>query len=91
GEAHRRCVCLADGMVLNRYWDERATPREESYREDVETARSSCRPRHEVYRDLRAGAESGWDFSSRWLDDAHRLATIRTTSILPVDLNALLY
>ena len=70
-------------------WDERATPREESYREDVETARSS-RPRHEVYRDLRAGAESGWDFSSRWLDDAHRLATIRTTSILPVDLNALL-
>ena len=58
---------------------------------DLETARSSCRPRHEVYRDLRAGAESGWDFSSRWLDDAHRLATIRTTSILPVDLNALLY
>jgi len=91
GEAHGRCVCLADGTVLNRYWDERDTPREESYREDVETARSSCRPRHEVYRDLRAGAESGWDFSSRWLDDAHRLATIRTTSILPVDLNALLY
>lgn len=91
GEAHRRCVCLADGTVLNRYWDERDTPREESYLEDVETARSSCRPRHEIYRDLRAGAESGWDFSSRWLDDAHRLATIRTTSILPIDLNALLY
>ena len=91
GETHRRCVCLADGSLLNRYWDERDTPREESYREDVETARASCRPRHEIYRDLRAGAESGWDFSSRWLDDAHRLTTIRTTSILPVDLNALLY
>lgn len=91
GESHRRCVCLADGVVLNRYWDERDTPREESYREDVETARASGRPRHEVYRDLRAGAESGWDFSSRWLDDAHRLSTIRTTGILPVDLNSLLY
>ncbi|WP_312298981.1 alpha,alpha-trehalase TreF [Stutzerimonas nitrititolerans] len=91
GEVNRRCVCLADGSLLNRYWDERDTPREESYREDVETARASCRPRHEIYRDLRAGAESGWDFSSRWLDDAHRLTTIRTTSILPVDLNALLY
>ena len=29
GEAHRRCVCLADGMVLNRYWtsaQRRASP-----------------------------------------------------------------
>ncbi|MBF3234241.1 alpha,alpha-trehalase, partial [Pseudomonas aeruginosa] len=45
----------------------------------------------EVYRDLRAGAESGWDFSSRWLDDGRELASIRTTAIVPVDLNALLY
>ncbi len=91
GEAHRRCVRLADGCLLNRYWDERDTPREEAYREDVETARHSSRPAHEVYRHLRAAAESGWDFSSRWLDDPCRLASIRTTCILPVDLNALLY
>ncbi len=91
GEAHRRCVCLDDGSVLNRYWDERDTPREESYREDVETARSSDRPAHEVYRDLRAGAESGWDFSSRWLGDPQRLSSIRTTRIIPIDLNCLLY
>lgn len=91
GESHRRCVCLADGSVLNRYWDERDTPREESYLEDVETARSSSRPAHEVYRDLRAGAESGWDFSSRWLADPKRLSSIRTTQIIPVDLNSFLY
>jgi alpha,alpha-trehalase len=91
GESHRRCVCLEDGSVLNRYWDERDTPREESYIEDVETARSSSRPAHEVYRDLRAGAESGWDFSSRWLADPQRLSSIRTTQIIPVDLNSFLY
>jgi alpha,alpha-trehalase len=44
----------------------------------------------EVYRDLRAGAESGWDFSSRWLGDTE-LASIRTTQIAPVDLNAFLF
>lgn len=91
GEVHARCVCLPDGSLLNRYWDERDTPREEAYREDIETARDSGRPAHEVYRDLRAGAESGWDFSSRWLDDSERLASIRTTRIIPVDLNSLLY
>ena len=91
GEAHRRCVCLGDGSVLNRYWDEYDTPREEAYHEDIETARLSGRPVHEVYRDLRAGSESGWDFSSRWLDDSERLSSIRTTRIIPVDLNCFLY
>ena len=43
-----------------------------------------------MYRDLRAGAESGWDFSSRWLD-GRELASIRTTAIAPVDLNAFLH
>jgi alpha,alpha-trehalase len=81
---------LADGSIFNRYWDPRGTPRDESWREDVETALDSYRPASEVYRDLRAGAESGWDFSSRWLDGA-ALATIRTTTIAPVDLNAFLY
>jgi alpha,alpha-trehalase len=91
GAAHRRVVRLRDGTVLNRYWDDRETPREESYREDVETARAANRPPQEVYRNLRAAAESGWDFSSRWLADGRTLATIRTTDIVPVDLNSLLY
>jgi alpha,alpha-trehalase len=90
GKQINRVAMLADGSVLNRYWDPRGTPRDESWREDVETARQGARPASEVYRDLRAGAESGWDFSSRWLDGG-TLASIRTTGIAPVDLNAFLY
>ncbi|MBV8443818.1 MAG: alpha,alpha-trehalase TreA [Hyphomicrobiales bacterium] len=90
GSAHRRVLRLVDGTLLNRYWDDRAAPRDESYREDVETAQHASRPAEEVYRDLRAGAESGWDFSSRWLADGADLWTIRTTAIAPVDLNTLM-
>lgn len=90
GTQTNRVAMLADGSILNRYWDPRPMPRDESWREDLETAASSGRPPEQVYRDLRAGAESGWDFSSRWLDELS-LPSIRTTSILPVDLNAFLY
>ncbi len=84
-------VRLPDGSILNRYYDRGDYPRAESYREDVETAAQSDRPKEEVYRHLRSGAESGWDFSSRWLADGSTLSTIHTTDIIPVDLNALLY
>ena len=90
GSAHRRVVRLSDGTLLNRYWDDRDVPREESYREDVATAAAATRPPPEVYRDLRAAAESGWDFSSRWLADGRTLATIRTTDLVPVDLNSIM-
>ncbi|MGF1545008.1 MAG: alpha,alpha-trehalase TreF [Parvularculaceae bacterium] len=86
-----RVVRLADGALLNRYFDDREDPREESHVYDVKTAEEADRPAAQVYRDLRAGAESGWDFSSRWLDDPQRLATIRATDIVPVDLNSILY
>jgi alpha,alpha-trehalase len=90
GQAVCRTVRLADGSLLNRYWDPRCTPRDESWGEDVATAAQSNRPQEQVFKDLRAGAESGWDFSSRWLDDG-RLSSIRTTTIVPVDLNAFLF
>jgi alpha,alpha-trehalase len=45
----------------------------------------------EVNLNLRAAAESGWDFSSRWLTDKKNLINIQTTNIVPVDLNCLLY
>ena len=91
GTAYRHVVRLPDGSLLNRYWDERETPREEAYVEDVATAAKSPRKAGETYRDLRAGAASGWDFSSRWLGASDDLSTIRTTAILPVDLNSFLY
>jgi alpha,alpha-trehalase len=90
GQAFKRLVHLPDGSMLNRYWDDAATPRPESYREDIETASRSTRPKGNVYAHLRAGAASGWDFSSRWLADGKTLATIETTNIIPVDLNSLL-
>lgn len=89
--AARRVVRMPDGALLNRYWDDRPGPRDESWAEDVATARESNRPAADIYRHLRAGAESGWDFSARWLDDPKRLSTIRTTDIVPVDLNSLLW
>jgi len=91
GAAHRRVVRLRDGSLLNRYWDDQAVPRDEAYVEDLAAARDSGRPEADVYRDLRAAAESGWDFSSRWLADGKTLSSIRTTDIAPVDLNSLLY
>lgn len=89
GHAYRHLVRLDDGVLLNRYWDDRDTPRDEAYRQDVATAGSTTRPAAQVYRELRAGGETGWDFSSRWLADGIHLNTIRTTEMLPVDLNSL--
>ncbi|WP_126877160.1 alpha,alpha-trehalase TreA [Paraburkholderia kururiensis] len=92
GTATRNVVVMPDHTVLNRYWDELDTPRDESYLEDVQTAQQATgRPASDVYRNLRATAESGWDFSSRWFGDNQTLATVRTTSIVPVDLNSLMF
>jgi alpha,alpha-trehalase len=87
-----RVVKMPDGSLLNRYWDDNTSPRPESYREDIELLSSSKPDDTEFfYRNIRAACESGWDFSARWLSDDHSLASIRTTRILPVDLNCLLY
>jgi alpha,alpha-trehalase len=92
GEADRRVVRLADGSLLNRYWDDRPEPRPESYLEDYEPAQTFPEDQREAfYRNVRAGAESGWDFSSRWMRDPSDLKTLKTTQLIPVDLNSLLY
>jgi alpha,alpha-trehalase len=93
---HRRIVIMPDGAVPNRYWDDHDAPCEEAFREDEEIYRRAAHDRRvDLYRNLRAAAESGWDSSSRWLvpdgDGDWKLETIRTTEILPVDLNCLLY
>ena len=91
GDAARHVVRLSDGTLMNRYWDERGTPRDESYREDVLTAQAMPqREPSDLWRNLRAGAETGWDYSSRWFADNRTLATIDVTSLVPVDLNCLM-
>lgn len=93
--ASKKTVMVEEGVVLNRYWDERNVPREESFREDVElfeqVSRGSPSRQADLYRHIRAAAESGWDFSTRWLGKDRQMTSIRTTEIIPVDLNCLLF
>jgi alpha,alpha-trehalase len=111
GNVTKRVVRLEDGTLMNRYWDDAITPRQESYKEDLETGEKAVKymlavslfknasqqkkaeeaKRIETYQHLRASAESGWDFSSRWFRDPMDLTTLETTSFIPVDLNCLLY
>ena len=92
GTAYRRAVRLRDGSLLNRYWDDRPEPRPESYREDYELGQQlPAAQREMLYRNIRAAAESGWDFSSRWMRDTTDLKSLETTDLVPVDLNSLMY
>uniref|UniRef100_K3WZ86 Trehalase n=1 Tax=Globisporangium ultimum (strain ATCC 200006 / CBS 805.95 / DAOM BR144) TaxID=431595 RepID=K3WZ86_GLOUD len=90
--------------ILNRYVVHADAPRPESYREDFQDAdiafadpkkfhdTPEIRAKKEVfYNEIIAAAESGWDFSSRWLKDEHTLRTIDTSNVIPVDLNVKLY
>ncbi|MEM6397322.1 MAG: alpha,alpha-trehalase TreF [Bacteroidota bacterium] len=91
--ANLHCVRMPDGSMLNRYYDRGDYPRAESYKEDVETieeAVSRGRDAATVARHIRSGAESGWDYSSRWFADGQNMHTIETTDIVPPDLNSLL-
>jgi alpha,alpha-trehalase len=89
---YARVVELPDGLVLNRYFDNKSTPRPESLREDMDTSKGmNIVDADRLYLNLRAAAESGWDFSTRWFEDNQDLETIRTTELLPIDLNCLLY
>lgn len=89
--SERECVVrMPDGSILNRYWDESIAPREESFIEDLELGRT-MNESAAYYRHMRAGAASGWDYSSRWFTDETGRASIRTTDIIPIDLNVLLF
>eukprot|EP00051_Salpingoeca_urceolata_P019949 m.295176 g.295176 ORF g.295176 m.295176 type:complete len:606 (-) comp19510_c0_seq19:451-2268(-) len=82
-----RVVLDGTSHVLNRFVADTSDPRPESYREDIATARDEKDPDH-VYQELASGAETGWDFSSRWLLDVDVLGSIRTSRLAPADLNA---
>lgn len=87
----RHVVRMPGGEILNRFWDEYDTPRPESFAADMELSQQSAQAPQQLFRHLRAGAESGWDYSCRWFRNEEDFSTIHTTDIVPVDLNALLW
>ncbi|XP_024861753.1 trehalase isoform X2 [Kryptolebias marmoratus] len=90
----RRSVAIAangSAHVLNRYHVEVGLPRPESYTDDLELAEGLADElKEQLWMELKAGAESGWDFSSRWYVNGDSLRETRTSQILPSDLNALM-
>lgn len=82
-------VKLDNGVILNRYFDNKNEPRPESYSMDLEDKEKSNDKN--FYQNIRAACESGWDFSSRWFSDYKTIENITTLNILPVDLNSLLF
>ena len=58
--------------LLNRYYANTTEPRPESWREDMATsAEAPNRAPSDLFSNLAAGAETGWDYSSRWLDNTN--------------------
>uniref|UniRef100_A0A915D7W0 Trehalase n=1 Tax=Ditylenchus dipsaci TaxID=166011 RepID=A0A915D7W0_9BILA len=80
------------------YFQYRATmkfPRPESYREDMELVHGleTDAEREQMWSNVASAAETGWDFPrDGWFaqegPDLHDMKSIRTWSIVPVDLNA---
>lgn len=79
------------------YGDTTCGPRPESYFEDRETSNSfeTDVDKENHYSELKAAAESGMDFSSRWFvkngTNNGTLVDLKCRQIVPVDLNAFLF
>lgn len=81
-------------LYLNRYYSNYTSPRPESYTEDYSNSEQSFRSVEEVnffYRSTRGGAETGWDFSSRWIRGGYNISYIDTINIIPIELNVFMY
>jgi alpha,alpha-trehalase len=76
---------------VNQYRANTTTARPESFREDSATVANitDLSEKKRVLQCLSSMAESGWDFSSRWLDNSSLSSTV-IDKIIPSDLNALL-
>ena len=83
---------------MARFNCEDSGPRPESYVEDFMLTQVHCdtvEEREKMYHELKTGAETGWDYSTRWMisengDNDGRLEDVKPRYILPVDLNAFL-
>ncbi|KAF8636039.1 hypothetical protein AX15_000196 [Amanita polypyramis BW_CC] len=86
---------------MYRYNVNNTAPRPESYLTDYLSANSPSNgpslndtERAALYAELASGAETGWDYSSRWFDTnsgAQGLRSLNVRSIIAVDLNSILY
>ncbi|XP_031633665.1 trehalase isoform X3 [Contarinia nasturtii] len=85
------------GYALAVYGDKSTGPRPESYLEDILTAQylETEKEKEAMWSELKAGAESGMDFSSRWFikngTNEGELKDLKCRSIVPVELNAILF
>ncbi|ODN90750.1 alpha,alpha-trehalase [Cryptococcus wingfieldii CBS 7118] len=91
-------------VLIAHYNVTNSAPRPEGYVEDYETANSAGlgplnqTEKEELWAELASGAESGWDYSSRWCeqpllnetDNNPALRTLKVRSIVPVDLLSLI-
>ncbi|KAG9121624.1 hypothetical protein FRC07_002351 [Ceratobasidium sp. 392] len=81
-------------------------PRPESYAEDWRSvwchsgdAPPSKQNETDFYSEFASGAETGWDYTARWMSDSFdqttdklkQMRSLRLRSIVPVDLNSILY
>ncbi|KAM0898693.1 hypothetical protein ACQ4PT_021761 [Festuca glaucescens] len=90
-ELHNVEIMDNDGCVhnLSRYQAMWNKPRPESATIDEELASklNSIVAKEKLYHQIASAAETGWDFSSRWMSDPPDMTTLVTTFIIPVDLN----
>ena len=95
-------------FTMTRYAVDNTAPRPESYIEDYEAANGADlvapytdQQKADIYAELATGAETGWDYSSRWeripfppggnlTNNTPGLRTLNIRSTIPVDLNAIL-
>ncbi|WRT68588.1 uncharacterized protein IL334_005566 [Kwoniella shivajii] len=90
-------------VLVAHYAVNNSAPRPEGYVEDYETVTGTtpalnATGKAELYSELASGAESGWDYSSRWCkqpvlnvsDNNPALRTLNIKAIIPVDLLSLL-
>ncbi|CAN6306119.1 unnamed protein product [Urochloa humidicola] len=78
---------------LSRYQARWNKPRPESATIDEELASkiNSVADKEKLYQQIASTAESGWDFSSRWMRNSTDMTTLATTYIIPVDLNTFIF
>ncbi|KAF8627421.1 hypothetical protein AX17_006236 [Amanita inopinata Kibby_2008] len=86
---------------MYRYAVNNTAPRPESYFTDYTLANDPASgpalnetQRSALYAELASGAETGWDYSTRWFDrnsSATGLRSLNVRNTVPVDLNSILY